>query len=43
MTRYSIEPRTKTYVKRFLDFYYSGEIYPINMEKKLLDTTTKQD
>ena len=40
MKRYSTEPRTRKYIKgyRFLSFQ---EIFLINMEKKLLDTTAK--
>ena len=40
MIRYSIEPRTRKYAKVF-DFVLLWEIYPTNMEKKLLNTARK--
>ena len=40
MTRYSIERRTRKYVKGSV-FCHLQEIYLTNTEKKFLDTTTK--
>ena len=34
MTRYYIEPRTRKYVKGYMDFYYLQD----NIKKNLLDT-----
>ena len=40
MKRYSTEPRTRKYIKGYRFFSFQ-EIFLINMEKKLLDTTAK--
>ena len=40
MTRYSIELRTRKYVKGY-GFFRSQDLYPTNMGKRLLDAATK--
>ena len=42
MSSYSIEPRTRKYIKGY-GFFHLQEIYPTNMGKKLLDTATRTE
>ena len=42
MPSYSIEPRTRKYIKGYGSFHLQ-EIYPTNMGKKLLDTVTRTE